>query len=297
MLSRNVSPVIAPTSPTVDQDTAARVALAVAGVAGDPGVAVAIHTFGTAARFVAAVHDETDHAAALTPLVRSRIRTLATGAAVARVLEETRRQQLRLVTPSHAEWPTPLDALRGVAPLLLWTRGDAAVLNCPSIALTGTAAPTEYGIHMAIELATGLAGRGWSLIAGAGSGVDQLVLRSAVAMKGKTVTVAATSLDHLRDPEEGGVQVSELPPGGRVTIRSQRRAKHLVAALGAKTIIVEAGISSSAMRTAEAAHAMSRPVGVVPGPVNSPFSAGCHILAQRHRVELITSIRDADWLH
>jgi DNA processing protein len=71
----------------------------------------------------------------------------------------------------------------------------------------------------------------------------------------------------------------------------------LVAALGAKTIIVEAGISSSAMRTAEAAHAMSRPVGVVPGPVDSPFSAGCHVLAQRHGVELITSIRDADWLH
>lgn len=297
MFSHTASPPIAPTSHLTDADTAARVALAVAGVAGDPGVAVAAHTFGSAASLVAAVHDQRDAAAALAPPVRHRIRTLATGAAVARVLLETQRLQLSCITPSHSEWPTQLASLRGIAPLLLWVRGDTRTLADPSIAIAGTTAPTAYGIHMGIELATGLAGRGWVVVTGAGSGIDQIVLRAASAMKGKSITVATTSLEHLALPDGGGVQVSELPPGFPVTVRSQRRAKHLVAALAAKTIIVEAGTSSSAMRTAEAAHALGRPVGVVPGPVDSPFSAGCHILAQRHRVELITSIRDADWLH
>lgn len=296
MISRSVSPVIALTSRIPDEDTTARVALALAGVAGDPSVAVSLAIFGGAAQLVAAVHDGEDAAAPLTPVARERIRTYTTASAVARVLEDTARLGLTVLTPHHELWPVQVKSLRGIAPLLLWARGELGVLTAPSVAITGTAAPTAYGIHMAIELGTGLAGRGWAIVGGAGSGIDQFGLRSAVAMKGTHVTVAGTGLEHLRPVEAGGVQVSELPPGAEITIRSQRRAKHLLAAIASKTIIAEAGLSSGALRTAEAAHAMSRPVGVVPGPVDSPFSAGCHVLAQKHGVQLVTSIRDADWL-
>jgi DNA processing protein len=296
MSSRTVSPVIALTSRVPEQDTAARVALAVAGVAGDPGVAVAISTFGDAAHFVAAVHDQEDAAAALTPVVRNRIRTLASGEAVARALEATASLGLSLLTPNTEQWPAQVGSLRGVAPLVLWVRGDAAALAAPSITLTGSAAPTRYGTHMGIELVTGLVGRQWAIVAGAGSGIDQTVLRTATAMGGTAVMIASSSIEHVRSTGPYGVQVSEVPPGCPVTVRSQRRAKHLLAAIADKTIIVEAGVSSGALRTADAAHAIGRPVGVVPGPVDSPFSAGCHVLAQKHGVELITSVRDADWL-
>ena len=231
----------------------------------------------------------------LSNLTRHRIRTLATGARVARVLNATVEQNLTILTPQHACWPSQVDSLGRAAPLLLWVAGDPALLTAPSVALTGTAAPTGYGTHMALEFGTGLAQRGWVIAAGAGSGIDHLSLRAAIAMGGKAVAVSAAEPARVHVPD-GTTVVSELPPTAPVTVRSQRRAKHLLAALTVKTILVEASLSSGAVRTAEAAHAMSRPVGVVPGPVTSPTSGGCHQLARRHGVQLVTSIRDADRL-
>jgi len=287
---------ITTTSTRVDDDTAARVALACAGVSGEPSVHVGIHAVGGAAEFVAAVHDGTDGALALSNLVRQRIRAFATGRRVARVLEETRAHGFGILTPESELWPRQVESMRGIAPTVLWVDGEPGILLNPSVALTGTASPTGYGIHMAIELSTGLAQRGWVVASGAGSGVDQLALRGVDAMRGRGITVAAASLEKPRNRVAKGVAVSELPPGGTLTVRAQRRAKYLLAALTVKTVVVEAGLSSGALRTAEAAHAMDRPVGVVPGPITSPFSAGCHRLAQQHYVSLVTSIKDADRL-
>jgi len=287
---------ISPAFLQVDEDTAARVALACAGVSGEVSVHVGIQTLGSAAALVAAVHDDQDAAAPLSPQVRRRIRSLATGNRVARELRETAHRGLAIVTPRCDLWPTQLDGLRGLAPQLLWVQGDPRILQEPSVAITGTATPTNFGIHMGIELATGLAGRGWVVAAGSGSGVEQIALRSADAMRGRSIVVAAASLDKVRSSSTMGVAVSELPPTGQLTLRAQRRSKHLLAALASKTIVVEAPLSSSSLRTAEAAHAMDRPVGVVPGPTASSISAGCDWLAQEHQVSLVTSITDADRL-
>lgn len=287
---------ISPAFLQVDEDAAARVALACAGVSGEVSVHVGIQSLGSAAALVAAVHDDQDAAAPLSGQVRRRIRSLATGDRVARVLRETARCGLAILTPQCELWPTQIEALRGLAPQLLWVQGDPRILQEPSVAITGTASPTSYGIHMGIELATGLAGRGWAVAAGTGPGVEQIVLRSADAMSGRSITVAAASLDKVRSSSHMGVAVSELPPTAQLTLRAQRRSKHLLAALASKTIVVEATLSSSSLRTAEAAHALDRPVGVVPGPTASSKSAGCYWLAQEHQVSLVTSITDADHL-
>lgn len=280
---------------TLDEDTAARVALACAGVAGEAPVAIAIDASGGAARFVAAVQDGTDAVLPLSNLTRQRIRAFATGSRVAHVLELTCSFGLKLTTPLHDSWPQQLESLGRAAPLILWTRGDTAHLADPSVAVTGTSAPTSYGIHMAIELSTGLAQRGWVIGAGPGSGIDQVALRAALAMNGRGLAVSAASIDRVRAAGEITV-ISEVPPEVPVTVRSQRRAKQVLAAVTAKTIVVEAGMSSGVLRTAEAAHAIGRPVGVVPGLATSPWSAGCHDLVQRHGVRLVTSITDADRL-
>lgn len=285
------------TSCTLYADNIARIALACAGVSGDPTVAVAIETLGGAAPFVAAVHDGRDGAAALSPLTRQRVRAFASVSRVTAVLESMAQHGINVLSPMHLEWPTQVAALRGAAPLVLFTHGDVTTLKSPTIALTGTAAPTAFGIHLALELGTGLADRGWGIAAGAGSGIDLLALNAAQAMSSRTITVAAASLEgNAPETRFGGVWVSELPPIALVTVRSQRRAKHLLAALTVKTILVEASLSSGALRTAEAAHAMSRPVGVVTGPEGNPSSVGCRDLAARHGLASIASIVDADRL-
>ena len=281
-----------------DNDTIARIALAIAGVSGDPTVAIAIEVMGGAVPFVAAVHDRRDATLALSAVTRHRIRGFATASRVIGALEGMARNGLAVVTPLNDEWPGQVSCLLRAAPLILWTHGDVSAVRCPSIAVTGSAAPTAVGIHMALELATGLAQRDWVIAAGAGTGVDELALKAAEAMGGRTIMVSAADLDLIGSPGhgEGGVRVSEVPPTSPVTVRGQRRAKHLLAALATKVIIVDAGISSDAMRTGEAAHAMSRPVGVVQGLSDGPVAEGCRRLARLHDVALVGSITDADRL-
>ena len=285
------------TSCTLDADTIARIALACAGVSGDPTVAVAIETFGGAAAFVGAVHDRRDAAAALSPLTRQRVQAFASVSRVTSALEAMAHHGINALSPVHVEWPTQVAALRGAMPLVLFTRGNVAVLKSPTIALTGTAAPTRFGTNLALELGIGLADHDWCIAASDGCGIDDLVLKAARAMNGTTITVATASLDgNIPKAHFGGVWVSELPPTAVVTVRSKRRAEHLLAAIATKTILVETGLSSGALRTAEAAHAMSRPVGVVPGPDGSPNSAGNRDIAARHGLAAIVRIVDAERL-
>ena len=284
------------TSCVHDNDTIARIALACAGVSGDPTVAIAIEMMGGAVPFVAAVHDRRDAALPLSTATRGCIRGFATASRVIAALDVMARNQLAVITPLNHEWPDQVSCLLRSAPLILWTQGNE--LRCPSIAVTGTATPSAFGIQMTLELATGLAQRDWVIAAGAGAGVDELALKGAAAMGGRTIMVAAVGLDLIGSPERnvGGVRVSEAPPTSPVTVRGQRRAKHLLAALATKVIIVEAALSSGALRTGEAAHAMSRPVGVVAGPPAGPATEGCRRLARLHDVAVVSSITDADRL-
>jgi DNA processing protein len=75
---------------------------------------------------------------------------------------------MRVIVPGDAEWPTQLDDLGDVRPLLLWLHGTADLrLTCVnSVAIVGSRAATGYGQHVAIELAATLAERGPGVISG-----------------------------------------------------------------------------------------------------------------------------------
>ena len=278
-----------------DEDTAARVALACAGVAGEVPVAIAIKAADGAARFVAAVHDGTDGALPLSRLTRQRIRTLATGRRVAAVLNRTQQLSLQVIAPHHELWPQQLAVMGHGAPLVLWVRGDACVLDGFSVAVTGTASPTGFGVAMVRQLARDLTGLGYAIGAGAGSGIDRLALEQTIPGRRRAFAVSAADISRTRVPEHVTV-VSELPPGLPVTIRSQLRTKPLLAALAGKTVVVEAASGSAAVRTAQAAHGMGRPVGVLPGPIDSSASLGCRDLLRDLDVTPVTSALQIDWL-
>jgi DNA processing protein len=56
----------------------------------------------------------------------------------------------------------------------------------------------------------------------------------------------------------------------------------LIAAVARGTVVVQAGKTSGALSTANHAISLDRPVGVVPGPIDSPHSVGCHDLLNDH---------------
>lgn len=218
----------------------------------------------------------------------------------------------RLITPDDPEWPTiPFAAFGGVdtqrhpdgiAPLALWVVGNQAVVRIAqrAAAIVGTRAATNYGTHVAAELAAGLCERGVAVVSGAAYGIDGAAHRSALAVDGLTVAVLASGVDGAYPRGNGsllhrirthGIVVSEYPPGVvparyRFLVRNR-----LVAALSGATVVVEAGLRSGAANTAAWTRALGRVVCAVPGPVTSSQSAGCHVLL-RAGAELITKAAD-----
>ena len=211
----------------------------------------------------------------------------------------------RLLVPEDAAWPHwafgPF-GLAGVArlapPLALWVRGSAALEAASerAVAIVGARAATGYGLHLAGEFAAGLAAAGAAVVSGAAIGIDGAAHRGALAAEGTTLAVLACGLDRpypvahatlLDRIAASGAVVSEYPPGSIPARHRFLVRNRLIAALGAGTLVVEAGLRSGAHRTAADARALGRPVMAVPGPVTSGPSAGCHHLI-RSGAELVT---------
>lgn len=205
----------------------------------------------------------------------------------------------RLVCPGDPEWPDGLDALGERAPYALWVRGPRELRQCcgSSVAVVGARAATPYGVHVAGELAADLADRGWAVVSGGAFGIDAAAHRGALAADGVTVAILACGIDvpyprgnHglFREIAARGLVVSEWPPGCRPTRLRFLVRNRVIAALTRGTVVVEAGRRSGAVNTAGHAVDLRRPLMVVPGPVTSQMSVGCHVLLRKGEAVCVT---------
>ncbi|GEL17781.1 DNA-processing protein DprA [Pseudonocardia asaccharolytica] len=205
----------------------------------------------------------------------------------------------RLLVPEDSgwpRWPFAAFALTGdpdlAPPLALWVRGPArlAELSERAVAVVGARAATGYGVHIACDIAGGLAERECTVVSGAAIGIDGAAHRGALAAGGPTVAVLACGIDRaypaahaalLHRIGESGLVVTEYPPTAVPARHRFLVRNRLLAGMAGGTLLVEAGLRSGAQRTAADALALGRLVMAVPGPVTSGMSAGCHELIRK----------------
>lgn len=220
---------------------------------------------------------------------------------VVRSLERAGQVGARMLVPGDDEWPTMLDDLGTGAPVLLWVQGDARLLHRPAIAMVGARAATGYGEHVAMEFAAGLVARDAAIVSGGAYGIDGMAHRAALASGGTTLAVLAGGVDRLypsgheallRRIAQQGVLVSETPCGTSPTKWRFLQRNRVIAALAHATVVVEAGYRSGALNTAHHAQTIGRPLGVVPGPITSASSAGCHRMLRDENAHCVTSVAD-----
>ncbi|WP_104524981.1 DNA-processing protein DprA [Blastococcus atacamensis] len=224
-------------------------------------------------------------------------------------LRRAERCGARLVVPEDDEWPAlPLHALTVAAvqepadrkdqtertqalvpPMALWVRGNVCLDQVidRSVGVVGSRASTAYGEHVAGELGHQLGERGWTVVSGGAFGIDGAAHRGALAAGAPTVAVLSCGVDRPYPAGNGalfhriaetGLLVSEWPPGCAPLKHRFLVRNRLIAALTRGTVVVEAAARSGAQATANRAQKLGRPVLVVPGPVTSALSVGCHEL-------------------
>ncbi|HEX4443267.1 MAG TPA: DNA-processing protein DprA [Galbitalea sp.] len=215
-------------------------------------------------------------------------------------LRQSARFGARLLTPDQVLWPAGLSDLGLHAPLALWLRGtDGALASLAnSIAMVGARAATSYGENVTMEASAGLVDRGFAIVSGAAYGIDGMAHRAALASHGQTIAFLAGGVDRFypsghdalitRIVAEGAI-LSELPVGQPPTKWRFLQRNRLIAAASQATIVVEAGWRSGSLNTAAHASTLGRPLGAVPGPVNSATSAGCHRLIRDYDATLVTN--------
>lgn len=231
---------------------------------------------------------------------RGRWRPRAEPRYVGAAAQAALRAGIRLLLPGDAEWPLALGDLGEHEPALLWVRGDTSILTrtTPAVSIVGARASTPYGDHIAREIAGDLALSGHAVVSGGAYGIDGATHRSVLGVGGDTVAFLAGGVDRaypaghtqlISDIAARGLVISEVPCGSTPTKWRFLARNRLIGALGAATVVVEAGWRSGTLNTAGHAASLGRPLGAVPGPVTSATSAGCHRLLREYDARCVTS--------
>ena len=206
----------------------------------------------------------------------------------------------KMVNWKEPEYPQSLLQIYD-PPVLLYVRGDAGILNSPSLSIVGTRRPTIYGTQMAERMGRDLASRGLTIVSGLARGID------AIAHKGRQPTWRPR---HRRARARGSMSATRRktrscmrrswsaerssassPPAA---IRRPRISRYGTASLlvcRSGVVIVEGKQYSGSLITARLAMEFGREVFGVPGNVTQEVSFAPNLLIKQG-AKLVTNAED-----
>jgi DNA processing protein len=209
--------------------------------------------------------------------------------AVLNILQRSKQLDLSLLLAGDDFWPSGLDDLGEGAPALIFAQGNLKVLGrlASGVSVVGSRACTEYGAKVTAKLVSELAFHKRPTVSGGALGIDSHVHSQSLRNSLPTVAVMAGGLDRKYPSSNSnlfqviarnGVLIAELCPGVAPSRWRFLQRNRLIAALTPTTVVIEAGIRSGSIRTANNAIELNRELFAVPGPLTSAASAGTNSL-------------------
>lgn len=185
----------------------------------------------------------------------------------------------------------------GNPPEKLYYAGDITLAGRPSIAVVGARKASPYGKWAAYGFAKKLSEYGIIVVSGMAYGIDSCAHRGALENEGKTIAVLGCGVDVcypasnriLRDQiMKDGLILSEYEPGVQPLPYRFPMRNRIISGLSLGCIVVEAGISSGSLITAEYAAEQGRNIYALPGNINSISSFGANKLIKDGATPLIS---------
>jgi DNA processing protein len=218
------------------------------------------------------------------------------------LFDQSRALELKLLTPAHQLWPAGLDDLQDSAPAMLFISGEGAKLQnlAAGVSIVGSRACSSYGKQVTNSLVQQLAAVSRPTVSGGAVGIDAHAHQASVDLGLPTIAVMAGGLDKkypranfplFQKIKANGALVSELPPGVAPTRWRFLQRNRLIAALTPTTVVIEAGVRSGSIRTANNALELDRQLFAVPGSVLSSTSAGTNALIADGRAEALNDLQ------
>lgn len=195
----------------------------------------------------------------------------------------------KVIIQSSPEYPAQLKEIHN-PPIVLYVWGNILPEDTRAIGVVGSRQTTHYGLDSAKKLSYQLAYSGYTVVSGLARGIDTAAHQGALAAKGRTLAVMGSGLMQIYPTEnkglaakiaETGAVLSEYPMQRVADRQTFPYRNRIVAGWGLGLLVVEAGLNSGALITANQAIEQGRTVYAVPGQIDRPTSIGSNRLIQQ----------------
>lgn len=212
-----------------------------------------------------------------------------------RIWEKIVAAGVKVLTWDDEAYPRRLKEISQPPPVL-FLRGSLIPEDDWAVGIVGTRRMTAYGRIITEDTAHLLAANGITVVSGLARGVDAVAHKGAIDAGGRTIAVLGSGVDRIYPPEhrkladqilECGALISDYPPGTPPEASNFPPRNRLISGLSLAVLIVEAGVRSGALITAQFAAEQGRDVFAVPGNINAPHSAGPNRLIRDGAIPLL----------
>ncbi|MBQ6538189.1 MAG: DNA-processing protein DprA [Eubacterium sp.] len=182
-------------------------------------------------------------------------------------------------------------------PKRIYVKGSLPDEDKPAVAIVGARNCTPYGRDMARVFSFRLARSGVSIISGMALGIDGWSHQGALEAGGRTYAVLGSGVDICAPVthqklynsilNRGGI-ISEQKPGTGPFPANFPKRNRIISGLSDAILVVEAGMKSGSLITADFALAQGKDVFVIPGRIGDELSAGCNRLINQGAIPVMT---------
>ncbi len=190
----------------------------------------------------------------------------------------------------------------GQNPKLLYYKGDLSL--CESkicIAIVGTRKPSNYGVWAAKKFSSELSSNDICIVSGMAAGIDKYAHEGAFEQEGKTICVLGSTIDKPYPKsnsrlmqnviDDKGLVISEYGIINPIIPANFAYRNRLVSGLSDGVLIIEAGMKSGTLITADFALEQGKNIFAIPGSIDSRSSIGTNNLIKQG-AQLVTCVED-----
>lgn len=191
------------------------------------------------------------------------------------------------------------------APSMIYVKGNINLNQPKTVAMVGTRQATPYGKEQVERLIEEIVPHAPIVISGLAYGIDIHAHKQALKHNLPTVGVLGSGIDVIypaahkeiaRKMVEGGGLITENSFGTAPDAHNFPARNRIIAGLCDALIVVEAATKGGALITAEIANSYNKDVFAIPGNIGSTFSEGCNKLIKIHKANLLTSVKDLEYI-
>lgn len=202
-------------------------------------------------------------------------------------MEWAKKHGGRILTLADSDYPEILRTL-AVPPPTIYVIGT--IPDQAGIAVVGTRRPSQSGVMQARYFSSEIAKRGVPVISGLARGIDRHAHEGALAVDGVTVGVLGSNIGAIYPSEhralagrigQQGAVVSEFSSRCPTVPGNFLRRNRIISGLSCGVLVVQAGLKSGALNTADWALDQGKDVWAVPGEISDPLRQGTHYLIKQ----------------